>query len=91
MRQLMTSTPFGGFLLRKFLQKRETKVNFSRYVTSFTNSYLITTQGGYSQNFLRKFVKVFVTLGLNILIFKTKSAFLKQISLEVDITYIMSI
>jgi hypothetical protein len=44
--------------------------------------------GGYSQNFLRKFLKISVTLGLNILnFFKTKSAFLKQISLEVDITY----
>ncbi len=27
----------------------------------------ILNQGGYSQNFLRKFVKFFVTLGLNIL------------------------
>ncbi len=42
------------------------------------------SQGGYSQNFLRKLVKISVTLSLNIL------SFLKQISLEVDITYIIS-
>ncbi len=42
--------------------------------------------------FLRKFVKISATLGLSILSFliPPKSAFLKQISLEVDITYIIS-
>ncbi len=46
--------------------------------------------GGYSQNFLRKFVKISVTLGLISWVFKTKSPFLKQISLEVDIPYTIS-
>ncbi len=51
----------------------------------------VESQGGYSQNFLRKFVKISVTLGLSILsFFNTKSYFSKQISLEVDITYIKS-
>jgi hypothetical protein len=48
-------------------------------------------QGGYSQNLLCIFVKISVTLGLNILcFFKTESAFSKQISLVVDIAYIIS-
>ncbi len=43
------------------------------------------------KTFLRKFVKISITLGLNILSFlKTKIAYLKQISLEVYITYIIS-
>ena len=61
-------------------------VNRSYKFTKFVKSL-----GGYSQNFLCKFVKISVTLGLNILsFFKTKSAFFKQISLEVDINYIIS-
>ncbi len=44
--------------------------------------------GGYSQNFLRKFVKIDVTLGLNILRFyRSKVFFSKQISVKVDVFY----
>ncbi len=44
--------------------------------------------GGYSQNFLCKFLKISVTLGLNILVFlKTESSVSKQILLKVDVTY----
>ncbi len=40
---------------------------------------------------LQKFVKISVTLGLNILSFLTqKVIFLKQIPLEFDITYVIS-
>ncbi len=46
--------------------------------------------GGYSQNCLHKFVKISITLGLNILSFEDFKCFLNQISLEVDITYIIS-
>jgi hypothetical protein len=42
--------------------------------------------GGYSQNILRKFVKIAVTLGLNTLkFFRSKVFFSKQISVKVDV------
>ncbi len=43
--------------------------------------------GWYSQNFLRKFLKISITLGIYILFFKTESSFSKQILLEVHVTY----
>ncbi len=48
---------------------------------------LLRDQGGYSQNFLRKFVKISVTLGLNILRFYRSKVFSKQILVEVDVIY----
>jgi hypothetical protein len=51
----------------------------------------VMNQGPNSQNFLRQILKIFVTLGLNILRFLyTKSIFSKQISLKIDIVYYKS-
>ncbi len=44
-------------------------------------------QGGDSQNFLRKFVRFFVTLSLKILRFLGLNYILKQISLKGDVNY----
>jgi hypothetical protein len=46
--------------------------------------------GGYSQNFLPKFVNISITLGPNILIFYRSKVFSKQILVEVDVIYYKS-
>jgi hypothetical protein len=48
-------------------------------------------QGPYSKNFLQQILKIFVTLGLNILKFyRSNVCFSWQISLKVDIIYYKS-
>ncbi len=42
------------------------------------SSFLATNEGGYSQNFLHKFVKIAVTLGLNILRFYQSKVFFQS-------------
>ncbi len=47
----------------------------------------IVALGGYSQNFLRQILKIFVTLGLNILRFYRLKVFLQQILVKFDVVY----
>ncbi len=42
-----------------------------------SNSEVKKDQGGYSQNFLRQILKIFITLGLNILRFYRPKVFFK--------------
>ena len=51
---------------------------------SYVTYYVDTPLGGNSQ---KQSLKIFVTLDLKILDFKTNSIFLKQISLKVDVNY----
>ncbi len=44
----------------------------------FTKHFFYSHEGGYSQNFLRQILKIFVTLGLNILRFYRPKVFLQS-------------
>jgi hypothetical protein len=78
----------------------EVRLNEKKMLIFYRNKILIylcvsvfkmpLLQGGYSQNFLRKFVKISVALGLNILRFYRSKVFSKQILVEVDVIYYKS-
>jgi hypothetical protein len=64
---------------------------WTRHLRAVSRGFYEKAQGGCSKNFLCKFVKISVTFRTLYLEFlKAKIAFLKQISLAVDITYIVS-
>ncbi len=83
---------FSSFLilqLHTFLNNKD--LTCLKYLEHLNFVLFIMILGGYSQNFLQKFVKNCVTFGLNILSFlRLKVLILNQISLDVDITYIIS-
>jgi hypothetical protein len=56
--------------------------NISCLLNWFTKIWQDMVHGGCSQNFLRQILKIFVTVGLNILRFYRSKVFLKQISVK---------
>jgi len=68
-------------------QDKHKRGTFKRWMPNknfFVHVITYKLLGGYSQNFLRRIHKIFVTLGLKILIFLKLKKFLKRKSSNVD-------